>query len=362
MKVGQVIMFGIEGTTLSSAEAEFISAHDIGGVILFARNYQSPGQLAQLINEIQKLRQEYPLFIAVDQEGGRVARFKEGFTVLPPMQDLALLKSPKLCFQGHQIVAQELKACGVNFNCAPCADVLRPNTTNAIGDRSFGFDAETVERFVSAAIRGLQTSGIIACVKHFPGHGTATQDSHTALPHLTISLDELKRVDFIPFQRAFKSARVEACMMGHLLVPAIDAQLPCSMSPTAHRILREELRFSRLILSDDMLMQAITDHYAPAEAAVKVLQAGTDLLVYRDQATAEKAVAGIQEALKCQEIKNEVFQEKIKRIKTLKKAYLANYNPIYLPDLKGKINTRTSQVFLAHLQEQIKQVKGAAPA
>ncbi len=359
MKVGQVVMFGIEGTTLSASEAQFISAHDIGGVILFSRNYQSPGQVAQLINEIQKLRQEYPLFIAVDQEGGRVARFKEGFTVLPPMQDLALLKSPKLCFQGHQIVAQELKACGVNFNCAPCADVLRPNTTNAIGDRAFGTDPETVERFVSAAIRGLQTSGIIACVKHFPGHGSATVDSHTALPRLDLSREELQQVDFVPFQRAFKSARVEACMMGHLQVPAIDPHLPCSMSPAAHRILREDLRFSRLILSDDMLMQAITDHYAPPEAAVKVLQAGTDVLVYRDQATAEQAVAGIQEALKCQEIKNEVFQAKIKRIKTLKHAYLANYQPIYLPDLKGKMHSKAAQVFLQHLQEQIRQVKAA---
>jgi beta-N-acetylhexosaminidase len=360
MKVGQVVMLGIGGTTLAAEEAQFISAHDIGGVILFARNYQSPGQVAQLINEIQKLRQEYPLFIAVDQEGGRVARFKEGFTVLPPMHDLALLKSPKLCFQGYQIVAQELKACGVNFNCAPCADVLRPFTTSAIGDRAFSDDAETVAKFVSAAIRGLQTSGIIACVKHFPGHGMAREDSHEELPHLTISKAELAQTDFVPFQRAFKSARVEACMMGHLVVPDIDPQLPCSMSPQAHRILREDLRFSRLILSDDLLMKAITDHYPPGEAAVKILQAGTDVLVYRDLATAAQAVEGIQEALKRQEIKNEVFQDKIKRIKTLKKAYLANYTPIYLPDLKNKINTRQAQVFLEQLLAKITQVKQAA--
>src|SRR3989339_735804 len=160
---GQLIFTGISDKVLTSVEKKFIEEQNIGGVILFTKNYESPAQLAELVNSIQQLRQNFPLFIATDHEGGRVIRFKKHFTQFPPMQDIAMLDSPKICFEVHQIMAQELAACGINVNLTPCCDVLTNPANKAIGDRAFSDRPDVVEKFVSSAIRGLQTNNILAC-------------------------------------------------------------------------------------------------------------------------------------------------------------------------------------------------------
>jgi len=350
---GQVIITGIEGIKLTSGEEEFISKENIGGVILFSQNYESPEQLAELVNNIQKLRTELPLFVSVDNEGGRVFRFKKDFTIMPPMMKLALISSPKICYQAYEIMAHELKACGINLNLAPCCDVLTNPENKVIGDRAFGQDAETVTKFVSAAIRGLQTNGVLACAKHFPGHGSTKEDSHKELPRVSRSMEELRKIDLVPFAKAIKSSRVEFVMMAHLVVDCIDPQLPCSLSPAAHKLLRQDMKFNKIILSDDMLMKAITDHYDTATAAVMALNAGTDILVYRHMAIAQEAIEGIKQALKTKKIKNEIMNEKIKRINDCKKQFMQEYKPNYIPSIKDVINTRQSQIFLEALNKKI---------
>ncbi|MCP4912664.1 MAG: beta-N-acetylhexosaminidase [Oligoflexia bacterium] len=356
-ELGQLIFTGISGTSLTSEEQSFIEKENIGGVILFSENFESPAQLAELVNSIQVLRKEYPLYIAVDQEGGRVWRFKEHFTQIPSMYELSSLNSPKILFHVAKIIAEELTACGVNLNLAPVCDVWTNPNNKVIGDRAFGTNADDVEKYCSAVIRGLQTNGVLACAKHFPGHGSTTKDSHFDLPIVKTPIDQLRAVDFAPFNKAVKS-RVEFVMMAHLVVDAIDEELPCSLSEKAHKILRDELRFNKVIISDDMEMHAITKHFGAGEAAVKAILAGTNIIEYRSMEGAKEALEGLKEAHKTKRLKNEVLNQRLAQIMESKKTNLGEYNPVYIPEISKKVGVAANKSFMDEILEKLAQVNG----
>ncbi|EQC46929.1 beta-N-acetylhexosaminidase [Bacteriovorax sp. Seq25_V] len=347
-ELGQLFITGISGTVLTEDESKFISEENIGGVILFANNYESPAQLAELVNSIQALRDHFPLFIAVDHEGGRVIRFKKHFTHFPPMLDIVKKDSPKVCFEVHDIAAKELEACGINLNLAPVCDIFNNPNNKVIGDRAFGDNAETVSLFVSSAIRGLQTNNVMGCAKHFPGHGCTTKDSHYDLPIVKKSLEELREEEFIPFVKAVKS-RVEMVMMAHLQVDSIDEELPCTLSKNAYDLLRSELKFKKVIITDDMEMKAITDRYSYGEAALMALKAGADIVEYRSMETCKEAYYAVKEAYKKKQISNECIEEKVVRINELKKQYLSDYKPKYIPDVTKKIGTAEAKELLSEI-------------
>lgn len=346
---GQLIISGIKGTTLLPEEVEFIQNEKLGGIIFFAHNYEDPAQLAELVNSIQKLRDEYPLFISVDQEGGRVMRFKKHFTQFPAMLDLARMDSPKLVYEVHELMAKELAACGINLSFSPCCDILTNPENKVIGDRAFGRDAETVEKFISAAIRGLQTNGVLACAKHFPGHGGTTKDSHYDLPYVKTTMEELKQREMIPFIKASKS-RVEFMMIAHLIVDVIDQNIPTSLSPKAYDFLRNETKFTKIVITDDLEMKAIADRFTIEESAVMALNAGTDILLYRFMDDAKKSLNAIREAVKNKTIKKESLIEKLNRIEKCKKEHLSNYQPIYIPKLAEAFNTPESKKIMEQYQ------------
>ncbi|MCK5073344.1 MAG: beta-N-acetylhexosaminidase [Bacteriovoracaceae bacterium] len=352
-EVGQLIITGIEGFVLNDMERDFIEKENIGGVILFSRNFESPAQLAELINSIQKLRQEYPLFISVDHEGGRVIRFRKNFTQFPAMAEIAKLDSPKMCFHIHKIMAEELAVCGINLDFSPCCDVLSNSKNKVIGDRSFGTMPDDVSKYITAAIRGLQTNGVLACAKHFPGHGATSKDSHLELPIVNISKEELDSKHLPPFVRAIKSSRVEFVMMAHVIVDCLDPELPSSLSLKVHNLLRKDMKFNKIIVSDDMQMQAISDNYSVEESVSLALKAGTDVLIYRDASKAQEALAVIKNSMKTKKIKNELIMEKLGRINKCKKAYIGEYKPVYIPKISNKINSRSTQIFLDEILEKI---------
>lgn len=343
-------MTGIKGLTLSPEESNFIRSEKIGGVILFSHNFENPSQLAELVNSIQKLRDEYPLFISVDQEGGRVMRFKTHFTQFPAMLDLAQMDSPKLTFEIHQVMAKELAACGINISFSPCCDVLTNPENKVIGDRSFGSDPEVVEKHISAAIRGLQTNGIMACAKHFPGHGDTFKDSHFDLPLVKTPLEKLKERELIPFIKASKS-RVEFMMMAHLMVDALDEKLPTSLSPKAYEFLRQETKFSKIVITDDMEMKAIADKYTIEEAALMAINAGTDMLLYRFSEDAARALNAIREASKKRLMKKEIIMEKLHRIERCKKEFLSQYTPIYIPKIADVFGSQEAKLVMEQYQK-----------
>lgn len=346
---GQLIISGIKGTSLTPEEVAFIRDEKLGGIILFSHNFEDPAQLAELVNSIQKLRDEYPLFISVDQEGGRVIRFKKHFTQFPSMLDLAKMDSPKLVFEVHQVIAKELAACGINLSYSPVCDILTNPENKVIGDRAYGTDAETVEKYISAAIRGLQTSGLLSCAKHFPGHGGTTQDSHFDLPLVKTSLEELRAREMIPFIKASKS-RVEFMMMAHLMVDAIDTELPTTLSPKAYEFLRNETKFTKIVITDDMEMKAIADKFSIEEAAVRAINAGADMLLYRYMEDAIRALKAIREATKKRNIRKEALMEKLNRVERCKKENLASYQPIYIPKITEAFNSQEAKKLLEQYQ------------
>jgi beta-N-acetylhexosaminidase len=354
MQIGQLFMTGIEGHELTKEESHFIEKNDIGGVILFSKNYEGPAQLAELINSIQQLRKEYPLYIATDHEGGRVIRFKQNFTQFPSMLDMAKFDSAKKVFEMAQIMALELSACGVNLNLSPCCDILINQNNKVIGDRSFGNTAKVVEKYVSSVIRGLQTNNVMSCAKHFPGHGRTTKDSHYDLPILKCSLEDLKQNDFIPFQKAIKS-KVEMVMMAHLMVDCIDDKLPTSLSPLAYEVLRKDFRFDRPIITDDMQMEAITKFYSIDEASTKALVAGADIVEFRNFEQCRTSFEYFQKALADKSIDPSTIKEKVERINKSKKSSLSNYKPVYLPDINKAFSSDKSRQLVEEIQQLLEK-------
>jgi beta-N-acetylhexosaminidase len=354
--LGQLVFTGISGYSLTPEEKKFIETEDIGGVILFTKNYESPAQLAELVNSIQLLRKDYPLFICTDHEGGRVVRFKTHFSQFPPMLDIALLDSPKVFFEVASIMAEELLACGVNLNLAPVCDIWNNDQNKVIWDRAFGKDHENVSKFISSMIRGFQTNGLMSCAKHFPGHGNTLKDSHFDLPIVKRTLEEIRNEELQPFIKAVK-ARVDFVMMAHIIVDEIDSEFPCSLSSKAHDILRNELKFKGLILSDDMQMKAITDNFGGADAAILAIKAGTDMIEYRDFNEAVIGYEGLQRGVKDKTLKGNDIQDKINRVFEMKKKYLSEYKPIYIPDIEKKINRKSSQVLIDDIKKKILEKK-----
>ena len=282
-KVGQLIMVGFEGTQANEAIETHIRKRFVGGIVLFSRNIQSPQQMAELTNELQRLAEatarQIPLFIGIDQEGGWVIRLKEGATVLPGNMALGATDSTELAERAGEITAVELAAVGVNLNFAPVMDVNNNPDNPVIGRRSFGESPELVSRLGVPYIQGLQRNGVLATAKHFPGHGDTTVDSHFELPTVSHDLERIHALELQPFRAAI-DADVAAIMTAHIIYPAFDADRPATLSPTILTdLLRKELGFDGLLITDDMEMRAIDDRYRSGEAAVMAVEAGADIVM-----------------------------------------------------------------------------------
>lgn len=351
-KLGQLFFIGIKGAILSSDEEKFIKENNIGGVILFKHNYESPAQLAELTNSIQALRDEHPFFIGVDQEGGRVQRFKEPFAVIPAMRELANLDSPKLTYEIHELMARELFVCGINLNFSPCCDVLYNKKNKVIGDRSFGEDIETVEKHLSAAIRGLQANNVLAVAKHFPGHGSTLKDSHYDLPFIQKDLNWIIDNEIPTFNRATKS-RVQMVMMAHLQIDAIDEDFPTSLSTKAYELLRKHLKFDRIIITDDMEMKAVADKFGVEKSVFMALKAGADLTCIR---SFEKSFSSFEHVLNKANTDSDMknfITEKFKRIEACKVRYLSGFKPRYIPEISDIIGCQKHKVKIQELTEKL---------
>jgi beta-N-acetylhexosaminidase len=283
-KVGQLITLGIPGTKLEGEVLHTLARIAPGGVILFKHNFQDLPQLIELNNALQKnlqpqSYQKWPVWISVDQEGGRVQRFKDPFTVFPAQGKWGELNSPKTCFEAGFVLARELKVAGVNTNFAPVIDVLQVQA-KAIGDRAYSADPNVVAALGSATVRGLQKGGVLAVAKHFPGHGAVVADSHEELPICDKTIDELEAVDWVPFRKAIRS-RCEGIMVAHVLFPKLDPDRPASLSrKIVQDQLRRNLRYTKLVFTDDMEMGALKDRYELKEASFLAIEAGCDQLIF----------------------------------------------------------------------------------
>jgi beta-N-acetylhexosaminidase len=274
---GQAIICGFEGTKVTAELREIVREVQPLGLILFARNIESPEQLAELCAELKSLRKDQPMLLSVDQEGGRVARIRAPATEWPAMRMLGRIDDPKLTERVGRALARELRAMGFDVDFAPVLDVDTNPKNPVIGDRSFGSDAKVVARHGVALIRGLQGGGVAACGKHFPGHGDTEVDSHTALPYVGHELGRLREVEWPPFREAAR-AGLSSVMTAHVVVETLD-ELPATLSKRALAPLREELGFRGVIISDDLEMKAVASHYPMSDLATLGMNAGCDIFL-----------------------------------------------------------------------------------
>ncbi|MBX3335108.1 MAG: beta-N-acetylhexosaminidase [Nitrospira sp.] len=356
-QIGQLFMIGFDGTTVSPDLASFITEYKPGGIILFARNLESAAQIVDLTNELQRCSPHVPLLISIDQEGGRVSRLPKEFTIFPPCEVLGYCHSSELAYAAAATTAKELKSVGINMNMSPVLDVNSNPLNPIIGDRAFGSDPRIVSELGLATAGGLQDNGVVACGKHFPGHGDTTSDSHKELPIVTADRARLEHIEFPPFRQAVANG-VASLMSAHVVYRALDETRPATLSPAIiGRFLREELYFDGVVLTDDLEMHAIIDHYGIGDAAVQAIQAGCDMpLICKDRNGIVAAYYAVEKAATGGDLSAGRLAQSFARIHRLKERFLHSYRPVTISDAKLVVGCRSHKALLRsihHTRERI---------
>jgi|SRR5579862_2011769 len=288
---GRLAIVGFSGTSVPEDLRRLAAEFDVGGVIYFARNIDEPRQVLELSREAAGLARDWPLWIGVDQEGGRVARLKRPFTEWPPMATLGRSSDAGLAGRFASALAQELSAVGITLDFAPVLDIQTNPKNTAIGDRALATEAAAVARLGQTIVRGLQTQGITACGKHFPGHGDTVADSHDELPVADHARRDLDAREFVPFRAAI-AEQVAMIMTAHVLVPAIDARNPATLSRTiVTEILKHDLQFDGVVASDDLGMKGVSATRTLPELMVESIHAGCDVALLCNSTAHEQASA-----------------------------------------------------------------------
>jgi beta-N-acetylhexosaminidase len=352
--LGELFITGFNGLELSTDTSSFLSEAKIGGVILSSHNFENPGQMAELSNQIQDCRSRFPLWISVDQEGGKVQRLKKGFTRIPEAAAIGAADSPKLAFEIAEVIAKELKAVGVNLNFCPVADIITNPKNAVIGSRSYGAQEELVSKMITAILRGHLVNGVQPCLKHFPGHGETCADSQFALPRVETPLETLQEREFRPFMKAIRS-KCSLVKTAHIICTKVDPKFPATLSPIMLReILRNQLRYNKVIVSDDLEMKSITDHFGAEQAPRLALQAGCDLLIYRTEAATRLAYESLLKDLESGVLAPEVVLEAENRVKALKREFFTSYHPVAVSEVAKKIGTPEHLAIVQKLEERNK--------
>lgn len=336
-KIGQMVIAGFDGYTMDDNIRILIEEYRVGGFILFKRNIENTDQLLELIRSLKstnaELKNSIPLFISVDEEGGRVSRMPAEFKKLPSNSVIGQANNGDLSYKIGEILAEQLKGFGFNMNFAPVLDINSNPDNTVIGDRSFGSDPQIVSKLGIQTMKGIQNGGIIPVVKHFPGHGDTIADSHIDLPVIEHDMERLRNFELIPFKDAIKNG-ADAVMIAHILLNRIDPDNPASLSKIViSDILRGELNFKGIVISDDMTMDAIDKNYSIGDASVKSVNAGSDIiLVCHGFNKAVEVIEYLKKAAEEGVISEERINESVYRILKLKEKYNLSDN------IEGSIN------------------------
>lgn len=341
-KIGQMMFVGIEGTSLTEMEKKLITNYHVGGVILFKENLTDPEQAVQLINELKQLNEqnEIPLFIGVDQEGGRITRLPGNWADIPTNETIGKMNNPAFANEIGSFLGQQVNAFGFNVNFAVLDVNSNPNNP-IIGDRSFGNNADIVSNLGLETMEGIASHGVVPVIKHFPGHGDTGVDSHLELPTVNKTKEELYNLELQPFIQAINNG-ADMVMVAHILLPHLESEYPSSMSKAVITdLLRNELQYNGVVITDDMTMKAISDNYLLKQAAVQSINAGTDIImVAHDVADMMTVMDGIKTAVVNGEISEDRIDESVERIKQLKSKYNLTdeaVQPVSVEELNNKL-------------------------
>ncbi|WP_252226435.1 beta-N-acetylhexosaminidase [Caldicoprobacter algeriensis] len=347
-KVGQMLIVGFDGLEPSRAIKDMIQNYHVGSVILFPRNVKDSVQLVSLINQLKALNKNnrLPLIISADQEGGKVHRLPADATRFPANLILGRRNSAQLAYDVGRVTAAEMRAYGFNLNFAPVLDILSNPKNTVIDDRALDTAPDIVARLGVALMKGLRDGGVIPVIKHFPGHGDTVMDSHVDLPILNHDMQRLRSFELIPFKRAIEEG-ADMVMVAHILFPNITQEkVPASLSrEVITGVLRQELGFDGVVISDDMEMGAIQKHYGIEDAAVRAVLAGTDIVsichTYEKQ---KQAFEALIKAVDDGTIPMERIDESVKRIITLKLKYGLNDQPMDTSSISKIVGTKEHRV------------------
>jgi beta-N-acetylhexosaminidase len=326
-RLGQLFITGMPGTSLDEGTELLIREYNLGGIILFSRNINDPMQLARLCHDIQNAAVRYqcgPLFIAIDQEGGRVARLRKPFTVFPGNEAMGTDERPvRKAVEFGTVTAREMKMVGLNMDLAPVVDVRKGRPERHLRGRLFSEDPKTVALLGGKVVKALQENGIMAVAKHFPGLGRASTDPHLNLPVIDMDMREINEVNIPPFKAAIDMG-VSAVMTSHALYIALDPENPATLSSVIiNGLLRERLGFHGLIMTDDLEMGAIAKGCGVPEGALASFQAGADiLLICEGQKHFPESLALIREKILRGELSNERLSQSLQRIKKVKSRFI----------------------------------------
>ncbi len=328
-EIGQLFLVGFEGTALSHEVRKFLLELKPSGVILFSRNIENPLQVASLNRDLQLFALEHwnqGLLIGIDQEGGRVRRLYSPFVSCPSAQNLAGGTAARELVASYMtVVSYEMRLVGFNTNFVPVLDVVTPSTedsTSVIGDRSFGGDPKLVSKLGRVVIDAVRSMGIITCGKHFPGHGGTKVDSHLDLPVDTRDKEVIWKRDVPPFRMAIEKG-IDMLMTAHVVYPSLDPLYPATLSQTVvNQLLRSDINYDGVVITDDLDMGAITNHFDAASCAEMALKAGVDLLLFSK--SVENVLVSrdaILHGLETASIPVDVIERALSRIKRLKDRY-----------------------------------------
>ncbi|NLZ94164.1 MAG: beta-N-acetylhexosaminidase [Firmicutes bacterium] len=352
-KIGQLVLVGMEGIAINEDITDLIVRQHVGGVILYKKNITNSTQLLDLLNSLKEANaaNTIPLFLAVDEEGGRISRLPDELKNLPNNQTVGEVNNPTFAYEIGQVLAAELKAYGFNLNFAPVLDINSNPLNPVIGDRSYGSMPDTVSRLGLQSIKGMQEGGLIAVAKHFPGHGDTEVDSHVRLPVLNFDLSRLDEFELVPFKTAI-AGHVDAIMIAHILLPKIDPQYPASLSKKIITdLLKERLNFTGLVVTDDLTMGAIVENYSLEDAAVQALKAGSDLLlVCHDVQGQFKVLEAIKQAVVSGAISEAQIDKSVFKILKLKQKYNLNEQVITSVDV-ASLNERIEFLLQTYLKQ-----------
>ncbi|MDF2988210.1 MAG: beta-glucosidase-like glycosyl hydrolase [Eubacterium sp.] len=338
-KVGQLVIVGVDGYTNDAHSKQLLEKYHVSGFIVFKKNIQNTHQLSALLNSLKETNSgssKVPLFLSVDEEGGRISRLPEEFHKFPSNDIIGQKNDSILSYRIGQILGKELNAFGLNMDFAPVLDINSNPDNPVIGDRSFGTTAELVSKLGIETMKGIQSQKIISVVKHFPGHGDTSVDSHVGLPRVNHGIDRLKSFELKPFEAAIENG-ADAVMIAHILLPKLDAKNPASFSKSVITdLLRTDMNFDGVVITDDFTMGAIEKNYDMGKAAVKSIQAGGDIvLVCHGFDKQETVISALLAAARSGQISQERLNQSVYRILKLKRKVSMADTPAGPVDVKS---------------------------
>lgn len=350
-KIGQLVLVGMDGTKPDKYTRQLLDDYQVGGFIFYKDNISDSGQALSLFNQLKEdnASNPVPLFLSVDEEGGRVSRLPGEFSKMPTAAKIGGTGEAEAAAEAYRIIGQALFGFGLNLDFAPVLDVHSNPDNPVIGDRAFGTTPEEVSLMGLAAMKGLSDTGVIPVVKHFPGHGDTSVDSHLGLPVVEHDLDRLREFELKPFADAIE-AGADMVMIAHILLPKLDAEHPASFSPAViNDLLRQEMGYEGVIISDDMTMGAITENYKIEQAAVDFITAGGNIVLVGHNYDQEIAVIeALTLAVEEGKISGDMLDQRVYQILKLKQKYALTNAPAEGADAKA-INAEISRYVMEYI-------------